>query len=227
MTISEEMLYENAPKAREIWLGTLPQKADVPEHAFSEQFEKKMDKLLRRPKRIVHLKTFWRAVAAVMIIATIMFSSLMTVSATFREQVIETVIHVFNELTEYKFVSREPIQDTYEISEVMKTEFGYVPEKFIEKERETGENYEHIRYENDDGKFFVLDCELILQGDSVQVILDTERSKYEKFYMGEKEAYLNIKNGIGVILWTDDNAVYHLRSNLPLEELKKIALKIK
>lgn len=100
MTISEEMLYENAPKARDIWRGTLPQKADVPEHTFSEQFEKKMDKLLRRPKRIVHLKTFRRAVAAVMIIATVMFSAVMTVDAAFRERVIEVVVQVFNELTD-------------------------------------------------------------------------------------------------------------------------------
>ncbi len=52
MTVSEELLYENAPKARDLWLSTLPQKAEVPEHTFSEQFEKKMGRLLRRPHMI-------------------------------------------------------------------------------------------------------------------------------------------------------------------------------
>jgi len=66
-----------------------------------------------------------------------------------------------------------------------------------------------------------------LPEDSFHMILDTEGSEYEKFYIEEKEVYLNIKNGNIVILWVDDSSVYHLRSNLPLEELKKIASEIK
>lgn len=227
MIISEEMLYENAPKARDIWLGTLPQKADVPEHTFSEQFEKKMDKLLRRPKRAVHLKTFRRTVAAVMIIATVMFSAAMTVDAAFRERVIEVIVSVFNELTDYRLVSHEPGKDQYEISEHTETEFGYVPDGFVEKENIKSVDYEFIRYESKDGRFFELECENVLPGDSFHMILDTESSEYEKVCLGEKEAYSNIKNGNSVILWTDDSFVYHLRSNMQLEELKKIASEMK
>lgn len=227
MIISDEMLYAQAGNARDMWISTLPRKEDVPEHTFSEQFEKKMNKLLRRPKRAVHLKTFRRTVAAVMIIAAVMFSTAMTVDAAFRERVIEVVVHVFNELTDYRFVSHEPVTDQYEIPEYTETEFGYIPDCFIERERNKCENYEYVRYESDDGSFFILDRELVMQGESVQVILDTEKSEYEIFYLDGKEAYSNIKNGNSVILWTDDNAVYHLRSNLPLEELKKIASEMK
>ena len=59
------------------------------------------------------------------------------------------------------------------------------------------------------------------------MILDTEDSDYGTFYMEGKEAYSNVKNGDSMIIWVDDNSVYHFRSNLPLEELKKIASKIK
>jgi len=227
VTISEGMLYENVPKARDLWLSTLPQKADIPEHIFSKQFEKKMNKLLRRPRRVVYLKTFKRTVAAVMIIATVMFSAAMTVDAAFRGRVIEVVVHVFNELTDYRFVSHEPEKDQYEIPEYTETEFGYVPDGFVEKEQDKGENYESVRYESDDGKFFILDRELVMAGDSFHMILDTESSEYEKFNMEEKEAYSNTKNGNSVILWTDGDSVYHLRGNIALDELKKIASEIK
>lgn len=227
MIISEEMLYESAPKARDLWLSTLPQRADIPGHTFSKQFEKKMEKLLRRPKRAVHLKTFRRAVAAVLIIATVTFSAAMTVDAAFRERVIEVIVHVFNELTDYRFVAHEPVTDQYKVPEHTATDFGYVPDGFVEKENIRSADYEYIRYENNDGRFFELDCERVLPEDSFHMILDTEGSEYEKFYIEEKEVYLNIKNGNIVILWVDDSSVYHLRSNLPLEELKKIASEIK
>ena len=227
MTVSEELLYENAPKARDLWLGTMPQKADVPEHTFSEQFEKKMGRLLRRPHRAVSLNTFRRAVAVAIIIAAIIFTAVMTVNAVFRERVIEVVVRVFNEFTEYRFVLHEPETDQYEYPELTAVEFGYVPEGFIETEYNRGDYYEHIRYESDDGSIFELEHDVVQPGESFQMILDTENSDYGTFYMEGKEAYSNVKNGDSMIIWVDGNSVYHLRSNLPLEELKKIASKIK
>lgn len=50
MTITDEMLYEAAPRAAELFLETLPGREDC-ERSFSPEFEKKMGGLLTRSRR--------------------------------------------------------------------------------------------------------------------------------------------------------------------------------
>ena len=47
MEITEEMLYKYAPAAEKLWLGSLPPDDQIPEHQFSQRFERKMKKLIR------------------------------------------------------------------------------------------------------------------------------------------------------------------------------------
>lgn len=51
MEITEEMLYKCAPKAEELWLSSLPPDDQIPEHNFSQRFERKMKKLIRKQRR--------------------------------------------------------------------------------------------------------------------------------------------------------------------------------
>ena len=46
MKITDEMLYRHAAEARDIWLDTLPDDSDIPEHEFSDEFNKEMDRLI-------------------------------------------------------------------------------------------------------------------------------------------------------------------------------------
>lgn len=43
MEITEEMLYKYAPTAEKLWLGSLPPDDQIPEHQFSQRFERKMN----------------------------------------------------------------------------------------------------------------------------------------------------------------------------------------
>ena len=38
MKITDEMLYQHAAEARDIWLDTLPKDDELPEHQFSDEF---------------------------------------------------------------------------------------------------------------------------------------------------------------------------------------------
>lgn len=227
MAISDETLYANAPKARDLWLSTLPQKSEVPEHTFSEQFEKKMQIVMRKSQRAKNLMVIKRTVAAIIIVAFTMFSFVMAVDAAFRERIIEVVTEVFNELTDYRFTSRSSAAEQYDVTELPETEFGYIPDGFFKSKFEKAKDYEYVLYKNDSGEFIEMDRDLLMPGSSIQVILDTEKSEYEAFTFLGKEAYLNCKNANSVIIWADDISVYHLRSNLPPEELKAIAMEIK
>ena len=224
MTISDELLYEHAAAARDIWLSTVPQIAAVPQHQFSTSFKRKMKTLLkeqrRSPKTNKALRYIRRATAVIMIALAILFSCAMTVSA-FRERVIEVVVNVFNELTDYRFVSAET-----ESRELPEIEFGYLPDDMQESYRESLNGHELIVYEGVEERSFELTRDQLLAGGGYRKYLDTEDSEYESFLIHGEEAYANYKNGCGTIIWTSGDILYTLYGNLYIEELKKIALSI-
>lgn len=224
MTISDELLYEHAAAARDIWLSTVPQIAAVPQHQFSTSFKRKMKTLLkeqrRSPKTNQVIRYMRRTATAIMIALVVLFSFSMTVSA-FRERIIGVVVNVFNELTDYRFVSIET-----EARELPEIEFGYLPDDMQESYRESLNGHELIVYEGVEERSFELTRDQLLAGGGYRKYLDTEDSEYETFLMHGEEAYANYKNGCGTIIWTSGDILYTLYGNLYIEELKKIALSI-
>lgn len=224
MKITDEMLFEHAAEARDIWLSTLPADEDIPYIATSKAFEKKMQKLIkeqrRAPKTNKILRYMKQTVAAVLVVAIISFGGLMTVEA-YREKVIEIVVHVFHELTDYRFASEKT-----EVGEVVLPEisFGYVPEG-MQKVTDSifADNSRYIVYEDDNGNFFELTQTAIGSNGAFGAILDTEDSTYETTSINGYEAFSNVKDGNASILWSYDNVVYDLYGNIELTELKSIA----
>ena len=228
MKITDEMLFEHAAEARDIWLSTLLADADIPKFQTSKAFEKKMQKLIkeqrRDPRTNKTLRIMRRTVAAVLVVATISFGGLMSVEA-YREKVIEIVVHVFQKLTEYRFVSEKIRTDEIVLPEIS---LDYVPEGMREIEnRITGNNRRFVVYENDSGLFFELTQRPISSGGVYGSILDTEDSTHEPIVINGYEGYLNKKNGNCSVVWTGDNIIYELYGNVEMSEIKKIAEKIK
>lgn len=228
MKITDEMLFEHAAEARDIWLSTLPADEDIPEIQTSKAFEKKMQKLIkeqrRTPKTNKILRYMKQTVAAVLVVVVISFGGLMTVEA-YREKVIEIVVHVFHELTDYRFYSEKSGVDEIVLPEIS---FEYVPDGMREVEdRITGNNRRYILYERKNGDFFELTQRPITADGSHGKILDTEDSAYETTNINGNEAFSNVKDGNAIIFWSYNNVIYDLYGNLDLTELKEIAEKIK
>ena len=130
MKLSEEMLYEHARKAEELWLNSHPSDDKIPEHRFSNKFDRKMRKLIRSQRRSPGLNQFLSASKRIAVIAfailTVSFSCLMCVEA-YREKFIEVITEIFEELTQFSFSS----------SRTEKTELGeitleYLPDGMLE-----------------------------------------------------------------------------------------------
>lgn len=228
MKITDEMLFEHAAEARDIWLSTLPADEDIPEIQTSKAFEKKMQKLIKEQRRTPKMNKILRytkqTVAAVLAVVVISFGGLMTVEA-YREKVIEIVVHVFHELTDYRFYSEKSGVDEIVLPEIS---FEYVPDGMREVEdRITGNNRRYILYERKNGDFFELTQRPITADGSHGKILDTEDSAYETTNINGNEAFSNVKNGNAIIFWSYNNVIYDLYGNLDLTELKEIAEKIK
>ena len=99
-------------------------------------------------------KQILRTCAMVLLAVLILNSVLVVTVEAYREKVVEIVVHVFHELTDYRFASEKS-----EVGEVVLPEisFGYVPEGMEEiTDNVFADNSRYIVYEDDDGNFFEL-----------------------------------------------------------------------
>ena len=228
MKITDEMLYQHAPEARDLWLSTLPNDADIPEHKFSRRFERKMKRLIREqrqsPRTNKIIRGLRRVAAIILVVGILSFSGLMTVEA-YREKVIEVVVQVFHDLTNYQFASEK--NDTAQSVELPEITFQYIPDGMEKIEDSIRDSFRYILYESKDGKFFELTQAVVITNSDYEKILDSENAETEEFYIGDSEAISNTKNGVTTILWTRDHVHYTLFGSIDQADLKIIAEKIK
>ena len=158
--------------------------------------------------------------AAILVVVILTFGGLMTVEA-YREKVIEIIVNVFHELTDYRFSSGKMGIDEIVLPELR---FGQIPEGMDEvQNRVTSNNRRFIVYENKVGLFFELTQRPIGSDGEYISILDTEESTYAVIMINGQEAYSNEKDGDSSIVWVVDNIVYRLYGNIEMRELKTIA----
>ena len=229
MKITDDMLFEHAAEARNIWLSTLPPQDEIPVISYSKSFERKMRKLIKEQRRTPRTNQFLRymkqTAVAVLVIAVFTFGGLMTVDA-YRAKVVEFVVQVFDKFTQFTFYSNHPEADIDD-SALPEISFGYIPEGMIEIENSITSTGSHfIRYENGSNGFFQLTQSIVADG-QYGAIIDTEDSDYEVGTINGSEAFFNTKNGQSTIIWINGDIVFNLFGTPDLNELKLIAEKIK
>lgn len=223
MKITDDMLYHHAEAAREKWLSeTLP--PQIPEHKFSGKFDRKMRKLIREQRHSAqfnrHIKLLQRIVAIFLLVCTVSFGGVMTVDA-YREKIIETVVRVFNELTDYRFSKSADMPES--IAYAFPPTLSYIPDGMSKAEENAGEQLYTVTYEGEDGNFFDLSCTIFTDEKQTEKILDTEDVQSTEFELHGETATLFSKNGATTIFWTHDDVLYHLYGTIPADELRKVA----
>ena len=181
-----------------------------------------MEKLLRRQRRSpavnAALRYGRRAAAFALVFLTLSFSCLMTVNAAFRERVIQAVVQVFQDFTEFVYTS-----DSSTVEEPGNLVFTYLPEGMGEQDREQDAIEFYVFYESTDGAFMELSQILVEDGAEVLLGLDTENAKVTYFEVHGVEA-MGIEKGLDhTIHWTEGSFVYTLSGTVPMEELKLVA----
>lgn len=228
MKITDEMLFEHAAEARDIWLSTLPKDENIPEIPTSKKFEKKMQQLIKEQRRTPRTNNILRymkqTVAAILAVAILSFGGLMTVEA-YREKVIEIVVHVFHELTDYRFASERSEAGEIVLPDIS---FEFIPEGMQEVEnRVSTSNGRYIIYEDAAGNFFELTQRAVGSDGEYGSILDTEDAAYGTLTINGNEAFSNVKDGDASVVWINNNVIYNLYGNLELVEVIGIAENIK
>lgn len=219
MKITDDILFQNAGKARDFWLSTQPAPDQVPEHKFSRRFEKKMKRLILQQRRSPEMNQFLlylrRTVAVSAVVFTVAFSGAMTVEA-YRARFIEWAAEVFDDLTLFRFFT------DVEESVFPELSLGYVPAGLVKTKEKNTEKVRRIYYEDGKGRFFEITQITLTKEDDYQSLLDTEDAVTDTILIRGMEAVVAVKDGDCMIFWSYKSVLYHLYGNLSLDESKRI-----
>lgn len=235
MKLTDDMLYQYAGEARDLWLATLPQRDAVPEHTFSRRFERKMNRLLRQQRRSPHMRRmvhYTRNAAIFALVLTgVTFAGLMTVEA-YRGAIIDVITDKLSNILTFEYSS--PIHE--ENAEFVDIELHYLPEGMVENELGFFETTvdRHRQFEDGNGGMMELNEWLISADRDFSVGMLTEDKIAEEQFLIENEQATMItrrddtsSTGIGVsVMWTHGDVAYAFYTNLSAEEAKKIVLNI-
>lgn len=115
--VTDEMLRDAAIEAELFFLSSLPCSNEKP-HIFSEKFEKKMNRLIRRVTHPIRYNIL-RTAAAILIAILTLFGSIFTLSPEVRANVISWVKSAFHEFFQYSSTgTNEATEYEYYLDEI-------------------------------------------------------------------------------------------------------------
>lgn len=103
MKITDEMLYRHAAEARDIWLDTLLDDNEIPEHQFSDEFNKEMDRLITLSYKRKQPSRRLRRIAAMFAVIIIGAGSFIGVNAEARAAFVGWIKEVADTYFVYRY----------------------------------------------------------------------------------------------------------------------------
>ena len=216
--ISDELIAKAAFEVDQAILASLPDPSEC-HHVFSEKFERKMKRLIRKAEHYTVYKILQRA--ACILIALILFASMfLALNPDARAAITEWIEEKFGEFYHYFFTStnEELERNTYAM--------GWVPEGYKAKDYYESGNTTTTMYINDAGQMLRFDCVHGSETTSIYTgvgnykrnFISTERIKAEVL-VSDNPLYSN------VITWTseDGNIRFTITGFLGEADLLKIA----
>lgn len=221
MTITNKELFINAfLEAEQITNKDYLNKDDF-NFEFSEKFDKKMKKLIAKEIRISfnHRKRISRALIAAIIATVIMFTGLMSVSAS-RQKIIEFIETIFPKYTQVELSEESaPTPDTIETAYTL----GYVPDGYELEQYNQDEVSVFAIWKNDNGDEIAFYQNLL---DS-NISIDNEHI-YEKMTINNYDSYILGDENNMMIHYTDGNYLFTVKiSSSDKNELINIAKSLK
>ena len=194
---------------------------ELPEHDFSPEFERKMQKVVRRADRPIWHRA--AQVAACLFLAVLLSGcAVLAASAEAREVFTGWVREVYETSFIYRFFGTDPETSAYVLYRP-----AYVPAGYGVKKEYVSKDVLTIEYRSGAGEFTAFTCFMNGASPVIQVVRDgTEIYKQVPVNGVSAELYLDRDEGeANVLIWTDkkEETIFCLHSPLGETELIKIA----
>lgn len=205
---------------------TLPTDEELSHITFSEEFEKKMQKLINRQKKFYFtwFNTVGKRVAAIILVILLSFATITFSVKALREPVIRFFVETFEKFSNVIFVNEKSEQDIivdFTFEKVIPT---YFPEGYeFESDFEFDDAYQ-ATYANSSNSVIIysqqINADLILQA-------NTENVTYQDITINDYPAIYYFNKGTGTVILSDEKYVFTVEGTIEKEELIKIAESIK
>ncbi|CCJ33573.1 DUF4367 domain-containing protein [Caloramator australicus] len=217
ISFTDDMLKEAVIKAGIYEIEALPTDDEI-EHEFSNDFERKMERLIRRSKTrnlIGGMAFLRRRVVALIAAIIILFASAMSVSAV-RAAVFEFITEVYEKFTHIFFNESRSSQDAADGFAIY--EPAYIPEGFKLVNKNT-DGLVLLEYEKEND--FISYSQQCLE--NVSISINTEGVKLEELEFKGLPAKYYSNQGVQNLLWYDEKYMYMVSSTLDRDIVFKIA----
>ena len=187
------------------------------EHEFSQSFEKKMNKLIkRRNKPYYHIiNTAGKRIACIIVIIVLSLTTTLSVKA-FREAFCDFFIEIFEKFSAINSIDKQEeyteIKDIYEITyDLSGYEIEFCQSDFTSHS---------VLYRKDD---VVIDFNQYAKG-QYDMNINTEDTVIDTIEINGNEAiFYKDNHGYSNIIWRQDGYVFYISSNIMQDELIEIA----
>jgi hypothetical protein len=224
MTITEEMLYENAEKAAILYLDkTDAEYQSENEHVFSGRFERNMRKMIKDQKRSPGQRRFisiMQKAAIVLLIALAgAFATTMSVKA-YREEFINFIKRTTHRATniEYRIGDVE-----YCEVDLNKTAFGYLPQGFEITEQKIGDEEAFYTIRNSDGGTLYIDLYVVTDTTVGVLSINTENTEVSYPTINGEKALLSIETEGLILVCSQRNVICKICGIVSEQDAVRIA----
>ena len=200
MSVSKEEFFDILREYASKEFEHIPKSDDEIDYEFSEEFEKKMEKLIdsignnKKPRKLNHRKTIAILIAAIIVA----FAGAMSVGAI-RKPIVEFIYKVYDGFTDLLFEGDTTDNITYKYS------ISEIPEGFVETERLVNDNTNYVRYENiKENKRITLTQS---PTEDISISWDNENGHIENFTVNgiEISIYISDRNDCRIAFWSMDS----------------------
>ena len=165
MKITDELLYQHAAEARDIWLDTLPNEDELPEHRFSDEFMASLETMKKQEKgqSKKRKRTPLQRVAAVFLAVLIGSGTWLGVDAEARAAFVSWIREFVGDSVVYNYVGEVP---ETEITDYLCT---WLPEGVEAIETDASKTSGHVVYTSPDDDFAVFSYTYMHSGTAVHL----------------------------------------------------------
>ena len=223
MKITDEMLYRHAAEARDIWLDTLPNDDELPNHQFSDEFMANIKNVEAQQKRKKTSRKYLQRVAALFLFFLLGSGTWLAVDIEARATFIQWVRKIAPDYVVYHFIGEAPKED------IPNFYCTWLPEGLEATELYNSNQMGDLYYETDDDWVYCLSYHYMHDGAAHALSASSDEMFHEAVEVNGMPGdyyYEELEEGrFGDLLWFDEDAgiAFSLHGMIPKEDMIRMA----